>query len=76
MSKVTVKGQVTIPKAVRDALRIGPGSVVESVTIPDGRIVLRKAEADGPRRNGVGHVRGSAGSGISTDQVMALMRGN
>ena len=43
MSVVTAKGQVTIPKAVRDALSIGPGSSVDFVMDPDGRIVLRKA---------------------------------
>ena len=41
---VTSKGQVTIPKRVRDLLGIGPGSVVDFERGPDGRIVLIKVE--------------------------------
>ena len=39
-TRVTRKGQVTIPKRVRDYLRIEPGSMVEFDVTPDGRIVL------------------------------------
>ena len=76
MGHVTTKGQVTIPKSVRDALNIGPGSVVEFVMDPDGRIVLRKVDGEKPLRGRFDRVRGSAGPGMSTDEVMALMRGD
>jgi len=39
--KVTRKGQVTIPKSLRDALRIREGDIVE-VTLENGRVVLSK----------------------------------
>jgi antitoxin PrlF len=41
-SRVTRKGQITIPKRVRDYLGLEPGSVVEFEPTPDGRIVLLK----------------------------------
>ncbi len=75
---VTQKGQVTIPKQVRDALGIVPGSKVEFTPAPDGRIVLTKAgqkPATGePSR--FAKVRGSADTGMSTDEIMALLRGD
>ncbi len=37
MPTVTLKGQVTLPKRIRDALNIGPGSLVEFVMNNDGR---------------------------------------
>lgn len=41
--RVTEKGQVTIPKPIRDRLGIGPGSEVEFVE-RDGEVVLAKRE--------------------------------
>ena len=39
---VTSKGQVTIPKPVRDLLGIKPGNTVDFQRAPDGRGVLVK----------------------------------
>ncbi len=47
---VTTKGQVTIPKAVRDRLGIKPGNAVEFALAPDGRVVLFKAGGRRPVR--------------------------
>lgn len=41
MATVTRKGQITIPKDVRDALGLAPGSQVE-FTIEAGRAILRR----------------------------------
>ena len=41
---VTSKGQVTIPKRVRDLLGIGPGSVIDFERGKDGQVVLVKVE--------------------------------
>ncbi|MER9252143.1 AbrB/MazE/SpoVT family DNA-binding domain-containing protein [Mesorhizobium sp. M0598] len=38
--RVTTKGQVTIPKEIRDHLGIGPGSEVEFVPTEDGARVI------------------------------------
>ena len=43
--RLTVKGQVTLPKAVRDHLRVRPGEAVRFVIRPDGGV---EVEADAP----------------------------
>ena len=45
---VTSKGQVTIPKPVRDHLGIGPGSEVNFRLADDGSIIIERA--DGTRQ--------------------------
>ena len=40
---ITSKGQVTIPKRVRDALRLAPGDSVDFAVNPTGQVVLQKA---------------------------------
>lgn len=72
---VTIKGQVTIPKPVRDHLGIEPGSKVDFERAPDGRIVLVKAGDDKVRPSRFARLRGHAGKGMSTDEIMALTRG-
>jgi AbrB family looped-hinge helix DNA binding protein len=76
VSAVTVKGQVTIPKPIRDALDIHPGSLVEFTMNRDGEVVLRKAGTEKPAPHKFDRVIGSAGPGMSTDEIMALLRGD
>ena len=74
MGTVTVKGQVTIPKAVREHLGLKPGSEVRFRRAADGSIVLeatKKAAQPGRFQT----LRGHAGEGMSTDEIMALTRG-
>lgn len=75
---VTVKGQVTIPKKVRDHLDIRPGSIVEFEPAADGRVFIvkkgaRQAAKRAPSRFQA--VRGAATVKLSTRQIMALTRG-
>jgi antitoxin PrlF len=71
---VTSKGQVTIPKPVRDHLGIVPGSKVAFRRAADGSIVIEKADgAQQPSR--FAKARGSAGPGMTTDELMSLLRG-
>ncbi len=73
-TRVTAKGRVTIPKAIRDRLKIRPGDAVTFELVADGRIVLAKAR--GSRSAGrLAALRGRADRGLSTDEVMALTRG-
>ena len=39
-SAITVKGQATIPKAIRDHLHLKPGDKVRFFIHPDGSVVL------------------------------------
>ncbi len=71
---VTSKGQVTIPKRVRDLMGIKPGSKIDFERASDGRIVLVKLGRKAPSR--FAKFRGSAGKGMTTDEIMALMRGD
>lgn len=72
---VTSKGQVTIPKSIRDRLGIRPGSAIEFELTPDGRVVLFKAGGKRRLRSRLEALRGRAGTGLSTDEIMALTRG-
>lgn len=40
---ITSKGQLTVPKAVRDALGIGPGDRVDFVRMADGNFAVLPA---------------------------------
>jgi antitoxin PrlF len=71
---VTAKGQVTIPKPVRDLLGIAPGSKVDFRRAPDGSIVLVRAD-EKRRPSRFSKLRGHAGEGLGTDAIMALTRG-
>jgi len=66
------RGQVTLPKAVRDALGLAKGSVLR-VELDGGRIVLRKDASEALRK-----VRGKFRlvDGLdSTDAAMRTLRG-
>lgn len=71
---VTSKGQVTIPKAVRELLGIRPGSKVEFRRRKDGSVVLVPAEGKRPESR-FSRLRGHAGAGMTTEEIMALTRG-
>ncbi len=77
VSAVTQKGQVTIPKSVRDAMGVKPGTLVEVQDDGQGGARIVKAEPSGPeepqgfaRFVGIGRIPG----GLTTDEYMALIR--
>jgi AbrB family looped-hinge helix DNA binding protein len=72
---VTRKGQVTIPKPVRDRLGIKPGSKVDFEIAQDGRAFLRRIGKAKVAPSRFIRIRGTATSGLSTDEIMALTRG-
>lgn len=71
---VTSKGQVTIPKPVRDLLGVGPGSRVEFRRAADGSIVIERADRVS-QASRLADLVGIAGPGLSTDEIMAITRG-
>lgn len=74
LATVSAEGQVTIPKSVRDSLGLGPGSQVDFRQTPDGLVVLVRAE-EGETENRFAKWVGHAGPGLSTDEIMAMTRG-
>jgi AbrB family looped-hinge helix DNA binding protein len=75
MATVTQKGQVTIPKPIRDHLGIGPGSLVNFKRTPDGSIVIERADGTRPASR-FAEVVGILGPGPSTDEIMEWTRGD
>ena len=73
---VTSKGQVTIPKLVREHLGIVPGTAVDFDLAEDGRVTVRKSAGEKPSKpSPIARIRGRASAGMSTDEIMALTRG-
>lgn len=73
--RVTSKGQVTIPLAIREALDLVPSSEVEFVRDGD-RVWLRKrAPGSAHGRSVVDRMRGRADAHMSTEDIMRLTRG-
>lgn len=50
---ITSKGQLTLPKAVRDALGIGPGDRVDFVRMADGNFAVMPATLPVKRLKGI-----------------------
>ncbi len=73
-TKMTRKGQVTIPEPVRDLLDLRPGDLLEFERASDGRIVLKKVGSESKSR--FARLRGHAGEGMTTEEIMALTRGD
>jgi AbrB family looped-hinge helix DNA binding protein len=74
--KLTSKGQVTIPRALRQRFGLHPNSEVSFEAAKDG--VLIKAAAQSRRQRfqaWIRRARGSATVKLSTDQIMDLTRG-
>ncbi|MDN5752524.1 MAG: AbrB/MazE/SpoVT family DNA-binding domain-containing protein [Nitrosospira sp.] len=73
---LTSKGQVTIPKQIRDALNLVPGCTVDFAVNSDGDVVIHKV---GARPSGkpdcFDAARGKADVKWRTDDLMALLRG-
>lgn len=75
---VTVKGQVTLPKSVRDAVGIKPGDQVEVRATASGGIYIEKPRAVGDYAAKLEAIaaRYPMGGGQSTDEIMRELRGD
>jgi antitoxin PrlF len=74
---LTSRGQVTIPKYIRDALHLQPGAAVEFAFNAGGEVVLHPARPmrkGRPRNDRFDAVRGRADVRWRTDELMKLLR--
>ena len=76
--RITSKGQVTIPQAVREAAGLMPGTTVDFEVRDDGTVLLRRAEGQGKTRGRafVERIRGTGDyGGMTGDEVVMMFRG-
>lgn len=74
---LTVKGQVTIPKPIRDALGLKPGTPVDFGVNKEGQVVILKAPGIATQaQDRFEAARGKADIKWRTDELMALLRGD
>jgi antitoxin PrlF len=74
-TNLTSKGQVTVPKKIRDYLGLKPGSPVTFQRLDSGEIALRAAGAAAKPRSGkFARLRGRATVRMKTEEILALTR--
>ena len=77
-TRITIKGQVTLPKQVREALLLSPGDAVEFRLNGNGEFVLRKAAEiahEEPPATPRVHPGGDAQMQRRAEELLALLRG-
>jgi antitoxin PrlF len=76
-TRVTVKGQVTLPKQVRDAVGIKPGDRVEVRATASGAVIIEKPGTDDDYRARLyALAKRRLIRGITTDELMRMTRGD
>lgn len=74
--RITSKGQVTIPIEIRQRLGLLPDTEVRFEVEGNAVRILREESAPSSRgQRLLKHMRGRATSGMSTEEIMALTRG-
>ena len=72
---LTSKGQLTVPKTVRDLLRLNTGDLVDFVVAEDGRIYVRAGQVDVHELQGMLKVAGRKPVSLKTmDDAIAAAR--
>jgi AbrB family looped-hinge helix DNA binding protein len=74
--RITSKGQVTIPQHIREALGLLPHSEVEFALVGDSvQVRKKKGKKMGRGEMIVAHLRGRGNKRFTTDEIMAMTRG-
>lgn len=58
MSTITSKGQTTIPKEIRDHLKLHPGDRIDFIIEREGRVVIEPSTVDVKELEGILHKPG------------------
>ena len=73
---LTIKGQVTIPKPIRDALGLKPGMPVDFYVNAEGEVVILRAGGSAQRKpDRFEAARGKADVKWRTQDLMAFLHG-
>lgn len=72
VTKITSKGQITIPQKVRKQLGVGPGDKVEFKEL-DGKFVVEKKIEHSPFDKYVGYLKKKRGQ--KPDEIVEELRG-
>ena len=76
-TNLTSKGQVTVPKTIRDYLGLKPGAPGTFERLSTGDVALRAARpSTKPKPSKFAKLRGRATVRMSTEEILALTRGN
>jgi antitoxin PrlF len=76
-TNLTTKGQVTIPKKVRDYLGLKAGAPVTFLRLDNGEIAIRAAKVPAkPPASKFAKLRGRATVRMKTEDILALTRGD
>ena len=73
--KISTKGQVTIPQEIREQLGLHPGTEVDFQVEGDGVKLVRAKQGQDRGRVIVERLRGRGTVKMTTDEIMALTRG-
>ncbi|HPD60607.1 MAG TPA: AbrB/MazE/SpoVT family DNA-binding domain-containing protein [Thermodesulfobacteriota bacterium] len=73
--RVTIKGQVTIPQEIRQKLGITPAVEIDFLE-EKNRIYLVKRKGPAKKTHKLRKLRGIASVKMTTDEIMALTRGD
>ena len=73
VAKVTTKGQLTVPLAVRKKLGVKPGDVLEFIEA-DGEFRIRKVMKSSPFDKYVGYLKPEEGD--NSDEIVRNLRGH
>jgi antitoxin PrlF len=71
---ITSKGQVTIPKDIRDILKIGPGDKIDFIINDEGTVLISPRTCDFRSLKGLFHKKGRRAATLE-DMEKAIKRG-
>jgi len=72
VSLITAKGQTTIPKKIREHLKLHPGDKVDFVIKDNGKVILESATLDVKELEGILHRPGTRV--VSTEEMKNTVR--
>ena len=72
---LTVKGQVTIPKAMREHMGVVKGQELEFVAQPGGQVLMFPVKPVQPKENPFLKWIGTGVSGMTTEEILNETRG-